>query len=226
MKGLDAKNIVGRASETNQAFVERGLSERPQTVQRLVLDLGKAVDKEKPRIFNSPFKSFFVESCSDPSAFVFVRPTTDEDIQGHFKVTQRDSWAVEYQIPKAFLHWPIQPGKTMEILFFSDSEFRSGSNISVTSGGLSISDGSNVATPVPATVGLSAAILLPADPNRKVSNFYNDGTDVIYVGDATVTVANGMPVQVGESKAYRNASALYAISATASQKVRIMIEGG
>lgn len=56
----------------------------------------------------------------------------------------------------------------------------------------------------PASVGVTNAVggqtLLAANPNRKVAIIVNTSVNIVYLGkDATVTVANGVPLAAGAS---------------------------
>jgi len=76
------------------------------------------------------------------------------------------------------------------------------------------------------TVGVSA-VPLPANPleYRRALLIHNNGSSTIYLGDSSVTVANGMPLLAGEKVAFDIAGVpnvtVYAISST-SVNVRIM----
>lgn len=197
---------------------------RPVIGHRVEVDLGKTLPE--PLLVNFPFQSVMVMTSTDTSCSVNVQPVSKEDTQPAFTMTTRDSWYIPYQIPRAYLTWPVQPGKKMVLMFFADSEFRSGQQISTTSGGLSISDGSTMTTAPQVPVGTTVTKILSADMNRKVANLYNAGTQTVWLGDATVTTGNGIPFLAGESRAVRNSGELYGISSVAGQNINIMIEAG
>ena len=71
------------------------------------------------------------------------------------------------------------------------------------------------------TLGIStAAVLLPADPNRLSGLCVNTGTITVFLGaDLTVTTANGIPLQVGQSLALDRAPAvgLFGIASAAGE---------
>ncbi len=71
------------------------------------------------------------------------------------------------------------------------------------------------------TIGAGATLLLAAKADRVVYIVYNNSNITVYVGDADITLANGIPIQRGGS--YTNEGwngAVYGI-ATANSNVRI-----
>lgn len=80
-----------------------------------------------------------------------------------------------------------------------------------------------IAHPAAVSVGVAATALLAAVARRCVE-FYNDGTDTVYLGGATVTTANAA-IRIAPGQSYFNdiapGAAWYGISATAAQSVRI-----
>jgi hypothetical protein len=82
-------------------------------------------------------------------------------------------------------------------------------------------EASNITTQSAATVTSTAAALLPADLSRKVSTIFVNGAQTIFVGDANVTAATGIPVPQNAYFYWRNTAPLYAIvSSTSNTDVR------
>jgi hypothetical protein len=76
------------------------------------------------------------------------------------------------------------------------------------------------------TVGTSATVL-PATTlsDRDSILVYNNGTATIYIGGSGVTTASGIPVEPGASWSDDlGETAVYAISGTAGQNVRVLEE--
>lgn len=219
-----AKGLVERSNELDQAAIEVKSALRPQNVFRIVLDLSKARDKDTPYVVNKAFKSVFVEGATDPRNKVFMRPTTDSSEQDFFGLGYKDSWSVSSVVPKAFFHWEQQTG-TVTLVFFTDAEFRSGSQVSLTSGGVSISEGSSLVQLAPLTlVATTVTQVLPQNLFRKVATITNKtGADLWFGGPlVSNTGANeGFSIASGETLKWRNTAELYAYSIPGGKVVRM-----
>lgn len=209
------KSLFEASKELDQASIEMLRALKPQNVFRITLDLTKERVIDDPYIVNKAFKSVFVESSTDPSARIFVRPTTNSSEQDYFGLGYKDSWTVSSVVPKGFFHWPAQNG-TMTLVFFSDSEFRSGSQVSLTSGGVSISEGSSFTQLAPMTLAATTKTqILPQNFLRKVAMVTNRTAGDLYIGGPSVSNAGadeGFSISVGATIEWRNSSALYAYS--------------
>lgn len=221
-----ANSLVDRTREVGQAHIVDNRVNRSQTVQRIRIDLSVERRREDPRAIDFPFQSFFIESASSPNAFLYFLPGTKELSQEHFRAGYRDGWGQDYPISQAFMFWPPQVGAWVDVVFFFDSHFRSGSQVNVNAGGVSINDGSSVQTLDPVTVGTSVTPILPQNLLRKVTLLQNDGTSDVFVGDASVSTAKGIRIKPGESFEWRNTAALFGISGSAGQNIRAMNEEG
>ncbi|KYG65268.1 hypothetical protein AZI87_11985 [Bdellovibrio bacteriovorus] len=192
---------------------------------RVKIDLSAARAENNPLAVDFPFKSVFVENATDASVQVYLRATSKEDHQTAFLFKMRDSWTIEYQVPRAYLHWAAQPGKTATLVFFPDSEFRSGSQLSVTSGGVSVSDGSVVNTPVSVTLAAGvAAVIVPQNLDRKVALIENKTGSDIWIGGPAVSNAGaneGIRIASGERLEYRNTGDLYGYSVGGGKVTRV-----
>jgi hypothetical protein len=208
------RTLLERLDESRLAEIAISKSDRPQSVIKLDLDLSKEQTLLLPRNIGYAFKSLFVEHCDDPTAKIFVRPTTTEEYQSAFQLGYRDSWSVQRAIPDAFLHWPAQVG-FMRLIIFTDSEFKSGSQVSLTSGGVSISEGlavSNRVETLPAAVTTS---ILPTNFLRKVATIQNKTGGEVFIGGSTVTdsgLTQGISIAAGQSFNWKNSGELFAYS--------------
>ena len=198
------------------AFLDRANSEKTVQGHRVILNLASARDINNPLEVLFPFRSVFVEQASDANTFFFLKPSNREDMQKPFRMGLKDSWALPYQIPKCFLHWDAQPGKTAELVFFADAEFRSGSQISVTSGGVSISDGSTISGPTRVVLTAGAAgIIAPQLLTRKIATIQNKSGGDLFIGGPLVTATGateGIKVSNNDIIEWRNTGALYGYS--------------
>ncbi len=207
--------ILDKFMEIQRARIFQGATQKPFSIQLVTLDLSNAVLPTRPYKIGFPFKSFYVQSATDVYSTVNVKVQMQDSIQSSFPTKLNDSWVNEFPVAEAYLDWPAQAGKTMTIVFFLESEYRSGSQISVNGGGVSINDGSSISL---ATVTLSAATaaqIAPADSLRKVANIQNKTGAVLYIGDSSVTNAagtEGINIQPDEIIEWRNTGALYGYS--------------
>jgi hypothetical protein len=210
-KNLLQRELVQGDQTLDQAYITRAKVERPQTIQRVTFPLDAAQSEYGPKEINFPFKSFFVESASDPNTYVYVRPNTKDEVQSYFKVSNRDSWTVEKPIAQAFIHWPAQAGKSITIVFFSDAEFRSGSQQSVSSGGVSINEGSSITDGNVTLVAATPKKIFDQNFNRKVATWYNDLGAVARVGGSSLVSATlGIPVPPGGIYVSKNTAEIWA----------------
>lgn len=216
--------LIKDMQDKKQAYLGFSQQERPVQVHTVVVDLGKSIDENAPMIVNFPYRSVFVAKATDATCEIYLRPITKEGSQPPFRFGMRDSWAVDYQIPRCFLHWPIQPGKSMELLFFADSEFRSGSQISLTSGGVSISEGMSVSNEVVTLAANTADIIAPQNFIRNVSTLQNRTGATLYIGGSGVKTNGadeGINIDNGQIFYWKNTGALYGISTGGGRVIRM-----
>lgn len=211
-----AKSIVQRSREEDLASISYGNESREQTVLKYVIDLSVARSADNPREINFPFRSIFAEAGSDRDAFLYVKPGTREDVQSPFRIGFRDSWARDHAVPRAFLHWDAQPGKTITLLFFTDSEFRSGSQVTTVSGGVTLLEGSALTQSNSNLSATTATQIFASSSTRKTGIFQNKSGASVWVGPSSAvldTGANrGYEVADGDSFIWRNSAALFAYS--------------
>lgn len=211
-----AKNIVERTQEIDGAHLISGASEPSVPFKRVKVNLGTEKVEDLAVRVPTKFKSVFVESSSDPSAYVMLKPLLKDSTMDSVKLGQKDGWTLDYVLSEAYLWWPQQIGKTMELIFFLDSKFQSGAQISVNSGGISINEGSSIDTPTSVTLtAATAGIIAAANTSRKISTLQNNTGGTLYIGGAGVTnsgATKGIEILSGGVFYYRNTSALYGYS--------------
>lgn len=219
------QNLVERNRELGQAYIQQNAIQRPQTVQKIVLALDAAKSADLPYEINFPFRSVFVEDASDSSTRIFMRPNTREDVQSFFALGRKDSWSVDQPISKAFLHWDAQAGKSITLVLFTEAEFKSGTQISATSGGVAIVNGSSIAQSNNTTYTINATfLLLPSDLDRKVATIGNYTDQSLFLGGASVddSANKGIELVPGATIEWRNTAALYAFQKTAPTAKNIL----
>lgn len=215
--------LIEKLDEPRLAQIATDRAERPNNVRRIELDLSKARDVLDPQRLGYSFKSIYVEHCDDPSAKIFVRPTTIDEHQSYFSLGYKDSWNVDRGILDAFFHWPKQNGK-MILIVFTDSEFKSGSQVSLTSGGVSISEGSHLIQLLPKVLVANVVEeILPQNLYRKLGTVINKTGSIMWLGGPSVSNFGndeGIELAPGDSVKWRNTGALYAFSATGGKIIR------
>lgn len=224
-----ADALVTRQRELGQAQVVHGMANRDKEILRIPLDLSVERTIDKPFRIGFPFRCLFFETANSPAGYFFLRPTSDDSSQSHVRVNYRDSWSISGQVPQAFLHWPAQPGVKAELVLFTDSDFRSGSQISITAGGVAVSEGASASLLTPLTLAAATATeILPQDILRKVGVIENATGGVLFIGaDNTVTdsgATEGMSVLPGDRIIWRNTGALWAYSVAGGKVKRFREE--
>ena len=217
--------IIEKLDEPRRAQIAVDRADRPANIIRLNINLNEDYTELSPRKIGYAFRSIYVEHCDNPSAKIKVKPITNEAHQSYFSMGYKDSWAVDRAIPDAYLFWEKQVG-WVTLILFTDSEFNSGSQVSITAGGLSISEGSSAALTNQTLVAATASEILPQNFFRKTATVVNDTGDDIFLGEnntVNATTKKGVPIQNGDSFKWRNSAALYAYS-TGGGKLIILEE--
>ncbi|MGE4109034.1 MAG: hypothetical protein AB7F66_17685 [Bacteriovoracia bacterium] len=222
---LTTRKEISDAKQLDRAAdIRRRSDERPASMQRIVLtadQLATAASEGNPYKIPFPFNSFHVESATDQTVEVRLSPDDQSvrSIANYKTLKLNDSGVFTEVLSGGYLTWAAQAGKTMTIVFFVDVDWRSGSQLSLTAGGISISDGSAVATSVVTLAAAAATVLFAADSTRKLGTWINDTGITQYIGPATVTATGatkGMPVAPGAVIEWRNTAALYAFNTGAA----------
>lgn len=185
--------ILDMADQLRKAKIFEGSTQKPFEVQSMTFDLATARLSTDPFPVKFPFKSIYIPTATDVLATVSMIPQTRDSYQSAVPLKQNDSWVIEDGISEAFFYWPAQAGKTITLLFFVSSEFRSGSQISVTGGGVSIVDGSTITGPTRVTLAATTAtIIAPSLSTRKKCTMQNKTGADLYIGGATIGAVGGV----------------------------------
>ena len=187
----------------------------PFEVQVIDLTLTTARTPENPYRVGFPFKSVFVREATDGTVSVDLRPTTNDSFQSPVKLKLNDSLIMGRPVSEAFLSWSAQAGKTIQLVFFVTSEFRSGSQVSQNAGGVSISDGTAFVNAQLTLVAATALSVFASDSTRKKGTLQNTTGASIWVGASTVTNSGatiGIEVPSGGIFYWSNTAQLYAYS--------------
>lgn len=216
MNNQDAKNILQPSRDLANARV-RDLQSNPQSLfQRLSLDLTTAKTEANALKIGFGFKCIYVELATDTSTLVSFKPSVRSQNVSYLQLGRKDVIDFDHRIDGGFLFWSAQAAKTMTLVFILEASFKSGSQISQNSGGVSINEGSAVGAPTAVTLAAAtAAAILPSDLDRKVSTLQNNTGADLWVGSATVTNAGatmGIKIASGQTLVWKNTAALYGYS--------------
>lgn len=222
-----AADLVDSLNRPDEARIAYQRSERPVHCHKIeLLDLTTARLRSDPLEIAFPFKSVFVEEATDTFVKVYMLLGTKEAHQDAFKLDLKASIELDYPIQKAFLYWDAQPGKSITLKAFPEARYRSGTQISVSSGGVAVNEGTAVSAGVQNTLAASAAaVIAPADSTRKVSIIQNNTSSDIWIA-GTNAVSNtgatqGIKMVPGEKYEYRNTAALYGFSLVGGDVTRV-----
>lgn len=210
----DVVAIIAEATRVERARIADQIANKPFAVQTFTLTLTTEKLRTAPLKLGFPFKSLFIQDASDVYAEISVVIGTNDSLQSAFTMRKNSSIEFDYPQTEANIYWAAQSGKTITVVAFTDAKFRSGSQISVTGGGVSLVDGSSATLATVTLVAATAAAIAPADTEAKVRTIYNGTGGTLYVGpDSTVLDTTGIPVSAGASLTWRNTAVLYGYSA-------------
>lgn len=221
-----AQSLLQEVRDLRNARIFQGNTQKPFKVQKIVLDLSTAKLETNPYKVSFPFQSLYVQEATDSATVIKFKPGTQDSYQSDFNMRSNDSWSSEVPTTEATFFWDAQSNKSITLVFFVDAEFRSGRQISVQSGGVSISEGDVIGTATTTTLApTTATIIAPSNSNRKCSTIENNtGADLFVSGSSTVTnsgATRGLRVAPGENIKLRNTGALYGYSVLGGDTVRI-----
>jgi len=210
----EAAMIVQQANLISRAFVADVIAQRPFSVQIETIDLATAQLETNPKHMRGQFRSVYIQDATDPTAYVNVKIGSRDSVQSAFKMKYNDAFAMNQPQNDLFLHWPAQAGKTLTVVKFTDVEFVSGSQISVSGGGVSINTGTGVTGPTQVVIpAVTATILLPVNTSRKQATLQNKTGASLYIGGATIAavggVNEGLEILPGDFFVWTNTGALY-----------------
>lgn len=204
-----------------QAFLNRSQYDRPQSQIKVVLDsnlLATARTQGNPFEIQFPFKSVFVSDATDSSVAVNISLHSRENnqIQNAVPLKLNDSFRLSESTSKAFLTWDAQSGKSITLFFFVDSQYDSGRQISVSSGGVAITWGDTVTETQKTLVAVTAQALFASVSTRKHGAYQNKSGASIWVGSSSSVTSSGatqgFEIPDNAIAEWKSAAALYAYS--------------
>lgn len=213
-----ANAVLDALTAASKARIFEGNTQKPFGVQAITIPLTTARLETDPYVLNFPFRTLYVQSATDTGVNVNVRFQTRDQYQSAINMKRNDVFVADYPQSSVNLYWDAQSGKSITLVFFIDAEFRSGSLISVTSGGVSVSNGDSITQSNPALTAATATLVCAASTTRKQARLQNtDPANSIWLGPSTVTdsgtvATRGFELAPGEIFVWQNAAALYAYS--------------
>lgn len=208
--------LLQSADIIKRARIADGLSQRPASIQPIPLDLSVEKLASQPYKVNFPFTSVYVQDTTTESVEIFMRPGSDDSNQGSIKLRRGDVFTSENPIPNAYLHWAPQIGLSATLIFFVDSKFESGSQITSLSGGVNLSDGSILGGPQKITLAATTATeIIPASATNIVTTLQNKTGGDLWIGDSSVSntgATEGIKIPNDGIIYWRNQAALFGYS--------------
>jgi hypothetical protein len=217
--------ILQGAGLLKRAQIFEGNTQHPLKVIPITIALDTAKLSTDPFKIGFPFKSLFVSDATDTAVQVSLIPGARDSLQGAITLSKKDSWDSDAMVAEAYLYWSAQASKSITLLFFVDSSFRSGSQISVTAGGVSISSGSSATQASVNLAATTAAAIAPALSTRKQATIQNLSGADLYVGaDNTITdTASTGSIRIADGGiiVWQNTGALYGYSVAGGRVNRL-----
>jgi hypothetical protein len=122
------REILSNVNIVDEASIAQGNAGARQSIRKIRFDLSEKRDFANPLKLGFPFLSMYVEGASDNQTFVQMKPMTKDDYMAALTLRNKDSMTFGKSINEAFFSWPAQAGKFIDIIFFLDAKFESGSN--------------------------------------------------------------------------------------------------
>lgn len=181
------------------------------------VDLSTAAAEFSPGlVIGFPFKSIVFENASSDSVRVKCKFNSNDSGVSYQTYGDNASVRTDKMFSKAFLFWDAQPGETIDITVYVNSDYFSGALKN--SGGVSVPDGVFInegATFTAAVTSIpsgTATLVFAASTTRRKGRIQNFGSVSIWVGASTVTdtgANRGEEIPAGGSFDWNSAAALY-----------------
>jgi hypothetical protein len=208
-------HILNLADEQKRARIFESNTQRPFIIQSMVIPLDTARLDNQPLKIGFPFKALWIQDATDSSVVVNIRAGGRDLTNSPFKLRLNDVWKLDDPIAEAYLDWSAQSGKSITILFSLTSDFTSGRNVSVNSGGVSINEGDSFTTAQVTMTAATATLIKAQNSSRKVLAVQNNTGADLWVGGLTVSntgATQGIKVPANGIYYWRNTAALYGYS--------------
>lgn len=215
MDRKSSDQILNRQDQLDQAAIFQGNTQHPFSTQTIIIALDTARGDGDPYKVGFPFKSVFVKVATDTTTTLSLKSDTQDLIQSGYPLTYNDALEFTSPVSSAYLTWAAQSGKSMTLVFSLNASIRPGSQLSISAGGTSISEGSSFVNAQKTLVAATALSVFSQNFLRKVGVLQNTTGASIWVGAVTVTNSGatiGIEVPAGGSFIWKNTAQLYAYS--------------
>ena len=225
MENIDVGQVIKKWLSEQKAFQERSRYGRPQSQHVITLTstaLGTAAARGSEFKIGFPFKAVYVRSATDSNVQVslVVHSKEENQVANAVQLKLNDQISFEEPVGDAYLIWPAQTGKTMTLIFFVDADFRSGQQISVSSGGVSVTWGDTNTEAVTTLTAVTAGAILASNSNRKHAVIQNNtGADLFIGSSSSVDDGSGggganigVKIPAGQIFEWKSTAALYGYS--------------
>lgn len=214
----DQNSYLQRQNVQRDADIRSSISDRPFSMQKYgPLALDTAATETNPYKIGIPFDGVFVRDATDSLTTVKLSFHSSDSLQLQNAVDLKinDSFELPKPVGSGYLQWAAQAGKTLTLFVFLGGKFKSGSQLSLTAGGVSITEGSAFVTAQFSLTAATASVIFAVDTARKMGTWRNETSATVWVGTSVVsnTGSNkGIPVLNNEIVVWRNSAALYGYS--------------
>lgn len=194
----EARSVIRQVLTEFFAEVRQSSDTVPFRQQRFELDLSVAATATNPKVLNFPMSSIRVEPIpytTDTTANVNLSLNSGDiqQINNFTKLQANDSIVFKKPVKGIWLTWDAQPSKKIVLVAYVDVEFQSGSQVSITSGSVSVGTGSSMTPQNKFSLLAGTAMQIDGfDPTRKKLSIQNIGGAPVFIsGNATVTDDTG-----------------------------------
>jgi hypothetical protein len=229
-KIADLYNLLESSRNLRRAQIQESITQNPANFTKIgPIDLSVAEVNGYP--LPSPMKAITARAATDTQVEValITNGLSDNAKQNAYPISVNDTINFGEAVGKSWLTWAAQPGKTMTLYVAINAEIKTGKLLSVSAGGVNISEGSIITTQAAGSVAITAGVLLAQDTSRISATIENQSGTPIYLGDSTVTLPGGAKPGItllpGASLEWKNTAALYAIASIAvTSQIAINVE--
>lgn len=195
--------------------------------KKIICDLSVAVEAIAPKRITGPFKSLYIEYATDTGAYVYFKARSNDDFQAWRKLKNKDTIEFDTIVNEAFLYYPAQAGKTLEIIVSYAGKTRPGSINAVSIPNV---EANTIETKAKVNVTAVEGVIAPVLASRSCATIQNLDADPVFLGGSTVTddagARPGVRLAQYEIAFHKNSAALYGIKAAAlTGDVSLLEEG-
>lgn len=206
-------------------------------VQSFLIDLTTAKTEQDPFVIGFPFKTIAFENATADSVSVNCKFNSND--QGVSSQVYKDNAVVQTNkmFSGAYLYWSAQPGQSIRVTVYLDSEYTTGSlknSGTIAVSGITnpvIADDPNTLTITNPVIGAATAtkVVTGSTANRKIYIENNDTEDIYLGADNTVTnsgATKGITIPMGMTyqDEFKGDLWLYSVGGNAAGVITVAVE--